>query len=229
MELETDVVKISRISRIRQIRPIRPIMSDRHQFRADWNNYNGGIYFVTICSHEKRHIFGKIFDEAMILSKVGITARKCLTDIPKHHSAEVEIWNYVIMPNHIHILLYVGAQYIAPAGANVNTGCLKPPRHGEGCENDHFNSMLAIVIRTFKAAVTRSLRAQYIAPLQVWQRSFHDHIIRDRQAYENITNYIETNVENWANDCFYSNCPAGVRSMATSKTNATTDICNRKV
>lgn len=46
-------------------------MSDRHQFRAKWHNYNGGIYFVTICSAEKRHIFGQIIESQFKPSPLG--------------------------------------------------------------------------------------------------------------------------------------------------------------
>ena len=75
--------------------------------------------------------------------------------------------------------------------------------HGDPVEDNHFNSRLAVVIRTFKAAVTREARAQCIAPLQVWQRSFHDHIIREQHAFDNIMNYVDTNAENWNLDCFF--------------------------
>ena len=184
-------------------------MADRHQFRAKWHDYNTGLYFVTICTHEKRHIFGHIVSEnseetRFIASELGEIVDGCIKKIPDIHP-DVEVCNYVVMPNHIHMVLSVGAQYIAPAateGNFRNTGCLKPPMHGDPVEDNHFNSRLAVVIRTFKAAVTREARAQSIAPLQVWQRSFHDHIIREQHAFDNIMNYVDTNAENWNMDCF---------------------------
>lgn len=200
-------------------------MSDRHTLRVQWHDYNSGIYFVTICSYEKRHIFGRIVDGTMILSDFGKIVERCIANI-SNHSESTEVWNFVVMPNHIHIILYVGAQYIAPTPTNtyisapniiVDTGSLKPPRHGEPCANNHFNSKLAIIIRTFKAAVTREInkllltaRAQCIAPLhddknssiRVWQRNFHEHIIRNQLSFDNIMNYIDCNIERWESDCF---------------------------
>ena len=210
-------------------------MSDRHTFRAKWHDYNGGIYFVTICSADKRHIFGYISDARMHLSPIGKIVDECLSSIPVHNSG-VEIWNQIVMPNHIHMVVMipsqpVGAQYIAPepgrpVGAQYiapgpgrsepksNIGCLKPPRYGEPCNDNHHNSALAVVVRTFKAAVTRivkstlaqcqagTTRAQCIAPLPVWQRNYHEHIIRNQRAFDNIMEYINTNPERWLKDCF---------------------------
>ena len=208
-------------------------MSDRHTFRAEWHDYNSGIYFVTICSKDKQHIFGRIENGIMIMSDIGKIINECLTSIPNHHK-DVELWNHVVMPNHIHIVLVVGAQYFAPAQSvpaqsNAypaesiqNIGCLRPPRHGEPRYDNHFNSRLAVIIRSFKATcsieINRQLqlqniaeipphgRAQNIAPLrQIWQRNYHEHIIRNQQAFEIIMNYIETNIEKWNQDCFYTN------------------------
>ena len=209
-------------------------MSDRHTFRAEWHDYNSGIYFVTICANDKQHIFGNIYNGELELSTIGNIINECLLSIPNHHK-DVELLNYVVMPNHIHIVLYVGAQqpvgaqYFAPAHtmptqaiqtSEKNIGCLRPPRHGELRDDNHFNSRLAVIIRSFKAAcsieVKRQLqniaetpsirRAQNIAPLQgIWQRNYHEHIIRNQRAFENIMNYVDTNIDKWNKDCFYTN------------------------
>ncbi|MGM9828973.1 MAG: hypothetical protein ACI30C_02930, partial [Muribaculaceae bacterium] len=155
-------------------------MSDRHTFRAEWHDYNSGIYFVTICSKDKQHIFGRIENGIMIMSDIGKIINECLTSIPNHHK-DVELWNHVVMPNHIHIVLVVGAQYFAPAQSvpaqsNAypaesiqNIGCLRPPRHGEPRYDNHFNSRLAVIIRSIKAAcsieINRQLQLQNIAEI----------------------------------------------------------------
>ncbi len=46
-------------------------MGDRHQFRAKWHDYNCGVYFVTICSFEKKHSFGRISDNMFYPSELG--------------------------------------------------------------------------------------------------------------------------------------------------------------
>ena len=181
-------------------------MANRHRFRAEWYDYNDGMYFVTICCANKSHYLARIHNSEIRLTKIGYIAENCIKQISSHHKFKVDIIDYVIMPNHIHMIIYietVGAQYIAPC---PNTGALKPPMYGRQCDNNHFNSKLAIVIRTYKAAVSRmvatSQRAQCIAPLQLWQRNYHEHIIRDQHSFDNIINYIDTNVEKWDSDCF---------------------------
>ncbi len=202
----------------------------------------------------------------MILSDIGKIVERCILDISNHHT-NVELWNHVIMPNHIHMVINVGTQpapvgtryiasaqatpppvgtrhiaseqatpppvgtrYIASAQAtppSVGTryiaseqpmqtaeqkmGCLRPPRHSEPCEDFHHNCSLAVVVGTFKAAVTRLMRTRCIASLQqqqiqtVWQPRYHEHIIRNQRAFEKIMNYIDTNIEKWDQDCFYTN------------------------
>ena len=134
-------------------------MGDRHTVRAKWHDYSGGIYFITICTHNKEHTLGRIKNGVMQYTTLGTTVCNCLSAIPDHHP-QVELRNYVVMPNHIHMVIAVGAQYFAPALPGPpappltpsNTGCLKPPRHGEPCIDNHFNSRLAVIVRSFKAA-----------------------------------------------------------------------------
>lgn len=96
----------------------------------------------------------------------------------------------------------VGTRYIASAQAKQNAGqkmgCLMAPQHGEPCEDFHHNSSLAVVVGTFKAAVTRLMRTRCglmrtrcIASLQqrqqqqkqnVWQSRYHEHIIRNQSG-----------------------------------------------
>lgn len=216
--------------------------ANRHQSRADWHDYCDGVYFVTICSADKKHIFGEITDGEMGLSELGLIAADCLHEIPAHHP-DAEIISHVVMPNHLHIIIaitrpaignpgipgsgipgsaipgsvrtrYIASSsaesIIASAGAESiiaksNTlGCLKPPKHGEICNDFHHNSRLAVIVGSFKAAVTRLARTRCIASLPVWQPRFHEHIIRNQHALDNIMTYIDENVSRWDKDCFNS-------------------------
>ena len=87
------------------------IMVDRHMFRAEWHDYNDGIFFVTVCAKDKKHLFGTISNDEMHKTALGAIVEECIQAIPAHHP-QVNIPNYVIMPNHIHLI-------IATVGANI--------------------------------------------------------------------------------------------------------------
>lgn len=211
-------------------------MSDRHQFRADWHDYNGGIYFVTICSAGKRHYFGEVTYNSVgmrfFASALGKIVEECIQKIPSYYN-DVEIWNSVVMPNHIHLIIAIRPQTstsILPPAYNI--GCLKPKRHEAPPSQDwHHNSRLAKIIGAFKAGVTRRLRTRKIASLQkdIWQQRFHEHIINDQHAYDKIMNYIDTNVENWCRDTYNANphdnnlTPVGTRLFASAPTDDKVD------
>lgn len=183
-------------------------MADRHQFRAKWHDYNGGIYFITICCAEKQHMFGRIVNDPavgtrFIASALGEIAESDIHQLPSYYKG-LEIWNSVIMPNHIHMVLKIDNPQSPTTHKNI--GCLKQPKHGEPVDDYHHNSRLSAIIGAFKAGVTRKARTRLIASLpdKIWQQRFHEHIIRNQRAFENIMNYIDTNVENWCYDRFNS-------------------------
>ena len=187
-------------------------MANRHQFRADWHDYNRGIYFVTICCVQKRHLFGKIIRDPggaprFIPSALGEAVKENIKNIHTYYD-NVEVWNHVVMPNHIHLVIAIQAQPTEPASAEQSgIGCLKPKRHEAPQSQDfHHNSKLASVVGAFKAGVTRWARTRRIASVpgdgKIWQARFHEHIIRSQRAFDNIMNYIDTNIENWCRDTF---------------------------
>lgn len=182
-------------------------MNDKHQFRANWHNYNEGIFFVTICTSKRAQILGHISNATMQPSALGIVVEAHIKSIPTHY-ADVQLWNYVMMPNHVHLVLSVGTRFIAPAPATAiifkgnHVGCLKPSNHCDGDVNLHHNSRLSAVIGAFKAGVTRVVRARRIAPLPCWQSRYHEHIVRNRIELDLIMKYIDNNVATWDHDCF---------------------------
>lgn len=196
-------------------------MSDRHQFRADWHDYDEGLYFVTICCAGKRHYFGEIHDGKIDLTCAGAIVERQIRPLPDHFS-NIEIWNYVVMPNHLHMVLsikapnkpnmtHVGTFFKASAQPEIgavssssNLGCLKPRRQEAPLsQNFHHNSSLSVIIRCLKGGIARDARR--VGVECEWQPRFYDHIIRTQQSYENIMNYIDTNIDNWSYDCFHPN------------------------
>jgi len=153
-------------------------MFSRKCIRAKFHDYSGGMYFVTICAKEKKHYFGEISDNIMQFSEIGKIANKELNEIPLHYPY-AEIPQYVVMPNHVHVIVAI-----------------------KNSLNDlpSIRTCLGVIIGGYKQAVTRYARR--IGILFEWQPRFHDHIIRGNDDCLRISDYIENNVILWHNDCF---------------------------
>ena len=186
-------------------------MADRHQFRADWHDYNEGIFFITVRCDQKIHYFGEIRGGKMIPTDIGHIMKSTIDEVTDHFP-EAEVWNSVVMPNHIHLVISVGTRHGASASSPIlstsqsqnNYGCLKSKRHEPSeAKNFHHNSRLAVIVGQIKSTITRAARKQNIE--FAWQERFHEHIIRSQHAYANIMHYIDANVENWCYDRFNPN------------------------
>ncbi len=164
--------------------------------RAIWHDYNGGTYFVTICTKKMELYFGEIVDGIMHLSEIGKYTKNCVQNIPAHNPyADVPL--FVIMPNHIHLIVIIDGDNCRDVPWRVSKeGKDKTMQAISNCQ-----SKLSATIGVMKQAVTRFANQQNL-PF-AWQSRFHDHIIRDTNDMNRIANYIENNVANWENDKFY--------------------------
>jgi REP element-mobilizing transposase RayT len=143
---------------------------------------DNGAYFVTICTKNREELFGTIAGaefrrpQAEILTKLsecGLTVKNEI-DVLSSKYPEIFVDKYVVMPNHVHMIIVVsggGRQNAAPT--------------------------ISRVINQWKRAI--SIKTDF----SPWQKSFHDHIIRNGADYDRIARYIENNPSNWEKDCFY--------------------------
>ncbi len=157
---------------------------NRKPTRLKEYNYScNGVYFVTICSKDKKPIFSKIVGDGVldvpkvVLSEYGCIVCKYLEQISKHYNY-LNIDNYVVMPNHIHILIRV-----------CDDGTSRTP--------SPTNSILPSFVSTFKRFVNKEVGEN------IFQRSFHDHIIRNELDYIEHYTYIENNPAKWEFDELY--------------------------
>jgi len=172
-------------------------------------------------------MFGEVENGTMILNDVGKMAMRCWMDIPQHFP-NVVLHEYVVMPNHIHGIIQitndggnagenggafvVGAKNFSPLPSPPsppppfssspplvrakNFSPLPPPPSPRFVPTGTSRTIGSIV-RGFKIGVTKQLG------YSVWQRDYWERIIRDDDAYQNITRYIINNPENWNNDDLY--------------------------
>ena len=177
--------------------------------RAAWHNYDGGMYFVTICTGGREHYFGEITNGEMRLSEIGRYADECIKNIPQHNLYAI-VPLYVIMPNHIHLIVVIDDPVETVHAPSQTTPFQKQQQSRWLDENvnekmqtiSQRKNKLSFAIGNFKSAVTKFANQNQI--LFSWQTRFHDHIIRKTDEMNRIAEYIETNVLRWESDEFYS-------------------------
>lgn len=166
----------------------------RKQNRLQEYDYStAGAYFVTICTHERRNILCEIVPAEINTVGAGVLDRPQVKLLPHGVVAEklirqmdsfydhLSVDAFVIMPNHIHLLLRIS-----------DDGRSGTPAPTKG------NSAIAWFVSTFKRFCNKEYGEN------IWQRSYHDHVIRDERDYREIGDYIEDNPRKWAEDRYYT-------------------------
>lgn len=133
-------------------------------------------YFVTVCTQERCEILAEICRGGALLLPIGEIVDREIRQLPQIYDVSVE--KYVIMPNHIHMIIFL-----------------------QGKEHD---DTLCAVLCALKSITTKKAnQIDNCIGRRIWQRSFHDHIIRDEKDYLKIWQYIDENPGKWEQDCFY--------------------------
>ncbi len=137
------------------------------------------IYFVTINCHDNLHLLGEIEQEGedniFKPSNIGVTAATSIDEIPNYYPG-VEVLDYAVMPNHVHILIS-----LLESEDNIN---------------------LSKIIGALKSIVTRKAQLNY-PEIKLWEKSFNDHIIRNESDYLTHGEYIQANVQRWRKDEYF--------------------------
>jgi len=160
----------------------------RHSIRLKYYDYSqAGAYFVTICTKDKSFLFGEIVDGLMSLNHFGEIVQTCWGDLAKHYPhAEPDV--FVVMPNHIHGIIVLGDL------SDVGAGLKPAPTAVKRCG-------LSEIIRAFKTFSSRrinELRGRHGIP--VWQRNYYEHVIRNENDLNEISEYIVNNPLKWELD-----------------------------
>ncbi|MBR0573503.1 MULTISPECIES: transposase [Pasteurellaceae] len=163
----------------------------------DWDYRMNAAYFVTICTKDKAHYFGRIEDSKMIYSSMGIIADVLWCEI-KNHNKNIELSDFIIMPNHIHGILILQNEYIDDEMMETGHALSLQKTIGKNRFQNIGKNSLSSIIGSYKSAVTK--HTNRLGLEFAWQSRFYEHIIRNEQSFEKITNYILANPENWVND-----------------------------
>jgi putative transposase len=158
-----------------------PEKHHRRSLRIRGYDYSqGGVYFVTICTRDREYLFGEVVDGEMQLNNVGQMARGVWEELPERFSS-VRLDAFIVMPNHVHGIIVVGAQFIAPQVVPWD-------RFRKGAIN-----------RAPKAVSTREIR-RIVNPGFAWQRNYYEHVVREEESLNRIRQYVADNPARWAFD-----------------------------
>ena len=198
-----------------------PMKKYKNKYRIEsarlknWDYGSNGAYFLTICTAKREHYFGGIQQGKMNLNEMGILAQNYWMEIPVHFPY-VKLGNFVIMPDHVHGVLIIDkinnddndddnaveARLIAPLSTSSSTSTSSSlPKGGvTGNKNPMFHENISRIIRWYKGRCTFEIRK--IHPDFGWQPRFHDHIIRNKDSFNRIQNYITNNPSKWDENKF---------------------------
>ena len=178
-----------------------PEKHHRRSIRLTGYDYKqSGAYFVTIVTRNRLCLFGDISDGEMVLSDTGRIAKASWVGLSSRFPT-VSLDSFVVMPNHIHGIITVGAQFIAPDSAQFIAPASVPHNHIGIAQEGAMNRAptLGEIIRTYKAASTRMIRQT--ANLKfAWQRNYYEHVVRNEESLNRIRQYILENPARWAID-----------------------------
>ena len=143
----------------------------------DYDYSQNGAYYITICTKDKQKMLWEQTVGARIarppLTSVGKTVENAISGISIHYPM-IEVDKYVVMPNHIHMILLI----------DDNGRALRAPT-------------ISTVINQMKGYVTKQIGCS------IWQKLFHDHIIRNEHDYLRIWQYIDENPVKWVDDEYF--------------------------
>ena len=178
-------------------------LPQRKSIRLKGYDYSqAGLYFITIVTQNRINLFGNIDNGKMILNDAGKMVEKWYFELENKYN-DIKCDTIIVMPNHTHFIIQnVGADLrVCPNISNEQSISGEKTISGE-----HIGSPLHRVIQWFKTMTTN----EYIRGVKnnnwqrfngkLWQRNYWEHIIRNENGYQNISNYIINNPLKWNDD-----------------------------
>lgn len=197
---------------------------NRRSIRLKGYDYSqAGLYFITICVQNRVCLFGQVANGEMILNDAGKMVETEWFNL-KTRFPNIELHEYVVMPNHFHgILEIVGATLVVaqndtvtPVGVslvdtpiddtkNADTQLEKGQPQGIAPTNKTLGDMMDAFKSITTVEYIRGVKNLGWKPFdrKLWQRNYYEHIIRNEKSYETISEYILNNPAKWQNDKFY--------------------------
>lgn len=156
-----------------------------------------GAYFITVCTQNRAELFGHIVGANCVrpvteLSDIGQTVKREIETLAGVYPM-VHVSKFVIMPNHVHMIILIDSADDDQSQNRYST---------DG--RTQFAPTVSRVVKQWKGTITKRVG------FSLWQKSFHDHVIRNQDDYLRIAQYIENNPGQWQLDTLHpSQSPIG--------------------
>lgn len=151
---------------------------------SDYDYASPGAYFITICVKDRLNVFGDIVEHSMRLNDCGKIVAQELESSAKMRR-EVALDEFIIMPNHVHGIVFIKESDVGATGRS-------PSRSGPAPRS------LGAFVSGFKSATTKRINQLRRTPgAPVWQRNYHEHVIRNEPSLSRIREYIAGNPARW--------------------------------
>ena len=171
-----------------------PEIHHRRSMRLKGYDYTqSGAYFVTLVTHQREEIFGRVVDAEMELSALGQVARdEWMKTAKLRPTVQLFEDEFIVMPNHVHGILWL---------LNDDSVDVRAQRRCALTHPQVIPGALGASVRAYKSAVTYAINgAQKTRGAPVWQRNYYEHIIRSEADLNNIWAYIDNNPRKWDED-----------------------------
>jgi putative transposase len=155
-----------------------------------------GSYYVTICTQDRKCLFGDIRNGEMRSNEYVKIVKRCWDELVDHYSG-ILLDMFVVMPNHVHGIIVITGD--VTVNHPVGEGLKPPPTNTDG-DNTKYHGLTEIV-RAFKTFSARKINEKRGPQGQkVWQRNYYEHIIRNERSLARIREYIYDNPRYWLTD-----------------------------
>ena len=185
--------------------PLKPFAHQRRSVRLQEYDYSlPGLYFVTICTHHRRCLFGKIISDAMRLNATGHMVAEQWCALPRRFE-QIALDEFIVMPNHIHGIIKIIDTENDPLAIEQ----ISQNRRGDPCGRPKSRQSaknrvpLGNIVGAFKSLCVYRLkqRAKQNTPDRMtgrlWQRNYWEHVIRGDEDLMRVREYIQYNPMQW--------------------------------
>jgi putative transposase len=175
-----------------------PQKHHRRSIRLRGYNYSqAGAYFITICIRNRECILGQVMDSWVSLSPSGQQALAFWLAIPRRF-ANVELDEFVVMPNHVHGIVVITADDSVGA---IHELPLRQSRDAPTTPAQRRKMLMPKIVGYFKMNSAKHINRLRGTPgVPVWQRNYYERVIRNERELHAIQQYIVDNPANWDKD-----------------------------